>query len=146
MTTIITNGKFDLLHPGHYNLLNYCRNLAGSDGQVIVAIDTDERIRDKNGELPIFPQDVRKLNIQTLRCGKIPMVNVVTYFDTDDELVSLIKAVKPSLLVKGSEWMDQKIIGDDIVKVDFYLYERQFGGSKMSSTDIVKAILKRYGH
>lgn len=54
MKTVITYGTFDLLHYGHIELLRRAKELAGTDGKLIVAISTDEfnTIKGKHAHLP----------------------------------------------------------------------------------------------
>ena len=40
-----TNGCFDVLHRGHLELFKFCKILAGSDGKVIVGIDSDKKVK-----------------------------------------------------------------------------------------------------
>ena len=47
MKTIFVNGTFDILHPGHVQLLNYARSLGDS---LLVAIDGDQRVRELKGD------------------------------------------------------------------------------------------------
>src|SRR5690606_16143939 len=114
---IILNGKFDILTVGHINLLNHARLIAGEDGQVIVAIDTDRRISDSNINLPIFNQEVRAEALRLLRWCKRSMVDTVVYFDTDDELRTIIKKTNPDFMVKGTDWYQKEIVGKELVKI-----------------------------
>ena len=57
---IYTGGTFDLFHIGHLNLLKRCSQIAGTDGQVIVALNTDEFIENYKGKKPIIPYEDRK--------------------------------------------------------------------------------------
>ena len=50
MNIIYTGGTFDLFHSGHVNLLKRCREVAGQEGKVVVALNTDDFIfQFKNG-------------------------------------------------------------------------------------------------
>ncbi len=51
--TVLTIGTFDLYHAGHVDLLRRCRQLAGSDGKVIVGLNTDQFIKQYKGSPPI---------------------------------------------------------------------------------------------
>lgn len=145
MTTVICNGKFDVLHSGHFNLLMYCRQLAGPDGRVVVALDADTRIMRANTIFPIFHQDVRILNLSVLKMNGKAVINHIALFETDDDLRQVIKMHKPTFMVKGDDWEGKEIIGAELVKkVLFYKTEKNGIADKISSSAIVKTILGRY--
>jgi len=93
---IFINGTFDLLHVGHLRLLNYARSLGD---HLMVAIDSDARIREKKGESRPF-NDVyeRKTMLQNLKS-----VDEVQVFGNDIDLRNIIEAYKPHVIVKGSD-------------------------------------------
>jgi len=146
MAVIFTNGRLDVLHSGHFNILSYCRYLATDRGLVIVAIDSDKRIEDKDRKLPIFSQDIRLINLRILKQNEKPLINQIQIFNSDQDLHDIISRLKPDLIVKGSEWEGQKIIGDDVAPVKFYPAEKNGMSDKISSTTIVQTILERYGY
>lgn len=97
MTTVMVNGTFDVLHPGHIALLNTARSYGD---HLIVAIDTDRRVRELKGESrPINNQIDRRIMLSNLKA-----VDVVEFFDSTDELVKLMERYKPDVYVKGSDW------------------------------------------
>tara|TARA_B100000287_G_scaffold186963_1_gene176818 strand:+ start:2272 stop:2703 length:432 start_codon:yes stop_codon:yes gene_type:complete len=101
---VFVNGTFDLLHPGHISLLNYAKSLGN---YVIVGIDTDDRVREKKGPTrPIYNQTDRGLMLIALES-----VDEVRYFDSDESLESLVKEIKPDVMVVGSDWKDKSVIG-----------------------------------
>ena len=111
---IFVNGSFDMLHTGHIELLNYAKSLGT---HLLVAIDTDERITKlKGAERPVNPFHVRKCIMKNLKA-----VDHVVSFNSDIELIELIKNYSPDIMVKGSDWQGHKIIGSEYVKkVVFY--------------------------
>ena len=97
MTTVMVNGTFDVLHPGHVALLNTARSYGD---HLVVAIDTDRRVRELKGEnRPINNQNDRKIILSNLKA-----VDSVEFFDSNEELVKLIERYKPDVYVKGSDW------------------------------------------
>ena len=103
---IFVNGTFDVLHPGHVALLNYARGLGV---HLLVAIDSDRRVRAlKGASRPFFNQTDRKFVLSSLRC-----VDQVEVFDTDDELEHIIKVYEPDIMVKGSDYVNKPIIGEE---------------------------------
>ena len=52
-TFVLTNGVFDLLHPGHASYLEAARRLAGRKGKLFVALNSDKSVRELKGPLVI---------------------------------------------------------------------------------------------
>ena len=101
MTTVMVNGTFDVLHPGHIALLNTARSYGD---YLVVAIDTDRRVKElKGNQRPINNQDDRKIMLANLKA-----VDVVEFFDSTEELVNLMKLYKPDTYVKGSDWQHDR--------------------------------------
>ncbi|MFQ6048806.1 MAG: PfkB family carbohydrate kinase, partial [Phycisphaerae bacterium] len=108
-TIVFTNGCFDLLHPGHLALLQFCRQ----QGDVlIVGLDSDQSIRCQNKapDRPIFNQDERLRMISAIEC-----VDYVVFFD-DADPTGLIRAIKPDILVKGADCAVRGVRGRQIVE------------------------------
>ena len=65
MTKVLVNGAFDILHSGHINLLKYAKYMGD---YLIVALDTDERIKEAKGnDRPVNNQRIRKMIMETLK-------------------------------------------------------------------------------
>lgn len=131
---IFVNGSFDLLHAGHLDLLYYAKSLGT---HLHVAIDTDERIKENKGiQRPINPLRIRKYLMQSLK-----PVNSVSVFGSDEELVNIIRAVSPDIMVKGSDWQGKTIIGAEYCgKIVFY--ERTNGDS---TTKLLEEFISKNG-
>lgn len=115
MKTIFVNGTFDILHPGHVQLLNYARSLGDS---LIVAIDSDRRVRElKGASRPINSEDDRKLMLESLRS-----VDTVWFFDSDQELEDICRLYNP-VMVKGSDYKGKHIVGQQYCK-EIVFYDR----------------------
>lgn len=105
---VFTNGCFDLLHPGHIDLLERAKNLGT---KLIVGINSDDSVRTIKGHSrPFQGQEERKRILEGLKS-----VDEVVVFD---ELTpeNLIKKIRPAVLVKGGDWREDEIIGADFVK------------------------------
>jgi len=115
MKTIFVNGTFDILHPGHVQLLNYARSLGDS---LLVAIDGDQRVRALKGSgRPINSEDDRKLMLESLRS-----VDTVWIFNSDQELEDICRLYNP-VMVKGSDYKGRHIIGHQYCK-EIVFYDR----------------------
>ena len=104
---VFTNGCFDLIHPGHIDLLARAKKLGT---KLIVGINSDVSVRAIKGtERPILSQSERKLILEGLRS-----VDEVRIFD-ESTPEKLIREIKPDILVKGGDWATDEIIGADFV-------------------------------
>ena len=132
MTTVIVNGTFDILHPGHIAMLNTARSLGK---YLIVCIDTDKRVKELKGETrPINNQVDRKIMLQNLKA-----VDIVEFFDSEEELIEIIELYKPSVMVKGSDYRGRSVIGETYVPEVFY-YDRV---GEYSTTNTIQRISNR---
>jgi rfaE bifunctional protein nucleotidyltransferase chain/domain len=105
---VFTNGVFDLLHPGHVRYLQAAR--AHGD-LLIVGLNSDASVRRNKGpERPINPETERAEILAALAC-----VDAVSIFD-DETPADIIKRVQPDVLVKGSDWPADQIVGRDTVE------------------------------
>jgi glycerol-3-phosphate cytidylyltransferase len=97
---ILTIGTFDLLHPGHLELLAGCRYQA-KDGKVWVGVNRDEFVERYKGRAPTQALDHRLEILRALRDVDGVFVNV-----GDEDARVLIDAVRPDRLAIGDDWLD----------------------------------------
>jgi D-glycero-beta-D-manno-heptose 1-phosphate adenylyltransferase len=129
---VLTNGVFDLLHPGHVRYLADARRLGDA---LIVAINSDRSVRaNKGSSRPINPQDERAELVAALRC-----VDAVTVFD-EDTPQAVIAAIQPDVLVKGADWGEHNIVGRDIVEARGGRVVRIELAKGFSSTGLVEKV------
>ena len=133
MTTVMVNGTFDVLHPGHVAMLNTARSYGH---WLIVAIDTDRRVTELKGAgRPINNQNDRRIMLSNLKS-----VDIVEFFDSDEELITIMKRYKPDVYVKGSDWKhDTNSTAHQYCKEVIY-YDRI---EEYSSTKIIQNIINR---
>lgn len=107
---VFTNGCFDLLHPGHIALIQ----AAAKEGdKLIVALNTDRSVKRLKGETrPIQDEQARATVIGALR-----NVDLVVLFDADTPLEA-IRTIMPDVVVKGSDYREDEVVGGDIVKAN----------------------------
>ena len=109
MKVSFVNGCFDVLHPGHIELLKYARSLGD---YLIVAIDSDRKVAEMKGpERPIFSQHDRSIMLAAIR-----HVDVVHVFDTKEELEDLLESISPDIMVVGSDWKGKEVVGSQYAK------------------------------
>jgi len=96
---ILTIGSFTLLHPGHLELFNQCRYLAGEDGEVIVGVNSDDFILHYKGFTPFFDQQTRVEMVEAIRVVDRVIINN-NYADQSE----LIENEHPDILFIGQDW------------------------------------------
>lgn len=107
-TVVFTNGIFDLLHPGHVDILTAAR---GEGDALVVGINSDGSTRRLKGpNRPVRPESDRAFVLAALET-----VDVVVLFDQDTPL-ELIRELEPDVLVKGGDYTEQTIVGAADVK------------------------------
>ena len=106
---VFTNGCYDILHPGHVDLLDRARLLGDA---LLLAINDDASMRrlGKGAGRPINPLEVRMYMAAHLSC-----VDLVTSFSEDTPL-ACIQIVRPQVLVKGGDWPLEEIVGRELVE------------------------------
>ncbi len=103
-----TNGCFDLLHPGHLEIL---RQAAAKGDILVVGINSDKSVAKIKGKgRPIIPQADRVAMVSALG-----FVDYVVVFDEETPL-NLIEEIKPDVLVKGADWKGKQVVGESVVK------------------------------
>ncbi len=106
---VFTNGCFDIIHPGHVDLLARAKKL----GSVLVlALNTDDSVR-RQGKAPNRP--INSYDARAFVLSHLESIDYVLPFD-EDTPYNLIAQIKPDVLVKGGDWAIEKIVGQDIVK------------------------------
>ena len=97
---VYTGGTFDLFHSGHVNFLKRCQQIAGVDGQVVVALNTDEFIYDYKKKKPVLSFDQRKDVLESCRyVGKV----VANVGGSDSKkTIEMVESV--DVIAIGSDW------------------------------------------
>jgi len=105
---VFTNGCFDLLHLGHVDYLEKARGLGD---RLVIGLNSDSSVgRFKGPERPLQDQTSRARVLAAMQ-----FVDLVVLFgeDTPHELISQLV---PNVLVKGSDYLAENIVGADVVK------------------------------
>jgi D-beta-D-heptose 7-phosphate kinase/D-beta-D-heptose 1-phosphate adenosyltransferase len=105
---VFTNGCFDILHPGHIRMLERARALGDA---LVVGINSDPSVQEIKGpQRPVIPEDERAELLAALAS-----VDFVTVFNeaTPRELIA---EILPAVLVKGSDWGPDEIVGREEVE------------------------------
>ena len=105
---VFTNGCFDLIHLGHVDYLEKARMLGD---KLVIGLNTDDSVsRFKGPQRPLQDQNSRARVLAALQ-----FVDLVVFFN-DDTPLKLISELLPDILVKGSDYLADNIVGADVVK------------------------------
>jgi D-beta-D-heptose 7-phosphate kinase/D-beta-D-heptose 1-phosphate adenosyltransferase len=105
---VFTNGCFDLLHPGHIQLLHQARAVGD---HLVVGVNSDLSVQGlKGANRPILSERDRASLLGALAC-----VDVVVVFEEETPL-TLIDALRPDVLVKGADYKLEDVVGRDVVE------------------------------
>ena len=105
---VFTNGCFDVLHRGHVEYLQFCRQ---HGDVVVVGLNSDSSVKQIKG-----PE--RPINNQEDRAAVLAALGAVDYIVVFDEPTPLdtIRRVAPDVLVKGEDWADKGVVGREFVE------------------------------
>lgn len=132
MIKVFVNGSFDILHAGHLDLLNYAKS---QGNYLLVAIDSDRRIAEKKGYDRPFNDETNRSALMS----NLKSVDEVKIFDSDQELIDIIKDYSPDIMIVGSDWRLKTIIGGEYAK-EIVFYERV---NSESTTKTIQRYLDR---
>jgi rfaE bifunctional protein nucleotidyltransferase chain/domain len=128
-SVVLTNGVFDLLHPGHVGYLHDARRLGDA---LIVGVNSDRSVRAIKGPArPVTTEQERAELLTALAC-----VDAVVIFDEETPL-TLVTAIQPDVLVKGADWGLDDIVGRDVVEARGGRVVRMPIAEGHSTTDII---------
>ena len=108
-SVVFTNGVFDLIHPGHVELLEAARREGDC---LVVGVNSDSSVRrlGKGSGRPVNSEAARARVL-----AGFAAVDCVVLFD-DDTPLDLIQRLKPDVLVKGADYSREGIVGADFVE------------------------------
>ncbi len=133
---VFTNGCFDLLHYGH---VRYLEDAASKGDVLVVALNSDKSIRRIKGKARPILKEKDRLGI----IAALASVDYAILFNQDTP-IKIIKAIKPDVLIKGSDWDPGRIIGADFI----LSYGGRVTTAKLipgrSTTNLIKTIAQRF--
>lgn len=129
MTKVWVNGTFDIVHLGHIQLLKKAADLGDF---LIVGVDGDKRVKELKGE----QRPINNLVSRITLLESIKYVDRVVSFDSDEQLETLIKTMRPAIMVIGEEYKDKRIIGKEYVG-EIVFFPKMEG---FSSTNIINQL------
>jgi D-beta-D-heptose 7-phosphate kinase/D-beta-D-heptose 1-phosphate adenosyltransferase len=129
MIKVWVNGTFDIVHLGHIQLLKRAAELGDF---LVVGIDGDKRVTELKGEQRPINNIVSRITV----LEAIKYVDRVVIFDSDEQLETHLKTMRPAIMVIGEEYRGKRIIGSEYV--DEIIYFPQIEG--FSSTHIINKL------
>lgn len=133
---VFTNGVFDIIHSGHVDYLIKAKALGDI---LVVGLNSDDSVKRIKGEKrPLIRQTERAFILSNLK-----PVDYVVVFEEDTPL-EIIKAIVPDILVKGSDWSPDKIVGSDVVLNNGGEVKNISFVNEQSTSRIIDTILNRY--
>ncbi len=134
---VFTNGCFDLLHVGH---VRYLRKARARGDALVIGVNSDRSVKKLKGRgRPLTPAKERAEILASLS-----FVDYVTIFDEDTPL-ELISAIKPDILVKGSDYGRREIVGGDVVERAGGKVVRVPLVEGRSTKGLIRKIVRSYG-
>jgi len=97
---VYSGGTFDIPHRGHLDLLRWCREIAG-EGEVVIALNTDEFVEEYKGKRPIMEYEDRKAMLEAFT----DLVDRVVENSGGADSKPAILEVDPDVIVVGSDWL-----------------------------------------
>ena len=105
---VFTNGCFDIIHPGHVELLKKAKSLGRF---LCVGLNSDRSIRAIKGSTRPIQSEVARAAV----VAALASVDYVVLFDEETPL-RLIEELKPDVRVKGGAYRPEEVVGRDVVE------------------------------
>jgi len=120
--TIFTNGCFDILHRGHFELLKYCHSL----GHVVVGLNSNTSVKRLKGvNRPFFDEGDREFALRSCRF----VDNVIIF--AEDTPLRLITELQPDIIVKGGDYNPDEVVGSNLCEVRIFNYIEGYSTTKV---------------
>jgi glycerol-3-phosphate cytidylyltransferase len=132
MKTGFTCGVFDLFHAGHVLMLQECKQ---NCDHLIVALNKAENIDpavNPGKEKPVYPIEERVLIMQSCR-----FVDEVLTYNSEEELLSLMKSRKIDVRFLGEDYRGKKITGEEL-NIPIYYTDRSHGLSTSRYKNLIR--------
>lgn len=120
---VFTNGVFDLLHKGHYELFKFCKKIGK---KLIVGINSDSSVKKIKGN----GRPINNLKKRIFNLKKIKEINKIIPFKKKTPL-ELISKMKPNVIVKGGDYKPQDVVGNKLTEIFIFPYIKGYSSTKM---------------
>lgn len=117
-------GTFDLTHAGHYLMFEECKK---SCDRLIIGLQTNPHINRPEKHIPI--QTIEERGIQVKACKWVDKVYI---YETEEDLITLLKYLKPDIRFLGKDWKGKHFTGDNLpIKVIFNARNHNYSSSNL---------------
>ena len=124
MKTGFTCGAFDLLHAGHIMMLEEAKTFCD---YLIVGLHTDPSV-----DRPEKNKPIQSLNERLIQLRAVKYVDLVLIYDTEIDLLNLLKAIEPDVRIIGYDYKDKNFTGDDLgIELKFNSRNHNFSSSEL---------------
>ena len=124
MKTGFTCGAFDLLHAGHIMMLEEAKTFCD---YLIVGLHTDPSI-----DRPEKNKPIQSLNERLIQLRAVKYIDLILIYDTEDDLLNLLKALRPDVRIIGYDYIDKNFTGDDLgIELKFNSRNHGFSSSEL---------------
>ena len=139
---VFVAGTFEIIHPGHIELLKYAASL----GEVHVVVARDSNVVRFKGRVPVIPENVRVEVVSSIKYVKTARLG-----DREDVLVP-IGEIRPNIILLGPDQpFDEKELAGSVEarfgyrpKVIRYTEKKEFAGGLRSVSEIYSRICREY--
>jgi len=112
-----TCSAFDLLHAGHMLMLKDAKDQCD---YLIVGLHSNPRINRVDKNEPIQSLEERRVILEGCK-----YVDSIVVYDTEEDLLSILKKIKPDVRILGSDWRREESFTGKELEIDIYWHERE---------------------
>jgi len=136
MTVGFTCGSFDLLHAGHALMLEEAKSHCD---RLVVGLQTDPTLDRPEKNRPILSIDERLIMLKSVK-----WVDEIRMYESESELISLLKSLKPDVRIVGSDWKGKQFTGYDLpIRVVFNTRDHSYSTSSLRDRVLNAELQKR---
>ena len=131
-----TCGAFDLLHAGHSLMLKECKDYCD---YLIVGLQRDPNIDRPEKNKPVQSYEEREIMLSSIK-----YVDEIVFYDTEDDLETLLKEIDIDVRIIGADWQDKKYTGWQLdIPVVFNSRDHGYSTSDLRERVYKAEVLKR---
>ena len=131
-----TCGAFDLLHAGHSLMLKECKDYCD---YLIVGLQRDPNIDRPEKNKPVQSYEEREIMLSSIK-----YVDEIVFYDTEDDLETLLKEIDIDVRIIGADWQDKKYTGWKLdIPVVFNSRDHGYSTSDLRERVYKAEVLKR---
>ena len=136
MTVGFTCGSFDLLHAGHALMLEVAKSHCD---RLVVGLQSDPTLDRPEKNRPILSIDERLIMLKSVK-----WVDEIRMYESESDLISLLKSLKPDVRIVGSDWKGKQFTGYDLpIRVVFNTRDHSYSTSSLRDRVLNAELQKR---